>query len=98
MTSYAMRRLAGRGYVVTGAASGIGRAVATRIAAEGGGVVLADIDEAGLRDTASAIEEDGGRCAPLPADVTDPVFPDRAVALAQSELGRIDAPACRAPT
>ena len=77
-------------YVVTGAASGIGRAVAARICVEGGAVVAADIDEAGLRDTAILIEENGGRCAPLPADVTAADFPERAVALAVAELGRVD--------
>ena len=84
------RRLEGRAYIVTGAASGIGQAIALRVAAEGGSVVLADLNEDGLRGTASSIEETGGHCALLPGDVTDEEHPARAVALAQSEFGRID--------
>lgn len=84
------RRLEGRAYIVTGAASGIGRAIAIRVAAEGGNVVLADLNEVGLRAAASFVEENGGRCVALPGDVTDEHHPARAVGLAQAEFGRID--------
>lgn len=48
-----MRELSGRVAVVTGAASGIGRALAVRFAAEGMGLMLADVDPAGLAETAA---------------------------------------------
>lgn len=47
---------AGRRILVTGAASGIGRATAIRLASQGGDVVIADRDEAGLQQTASRME------------------------------------------
>lgn len=47
--------------IVTGAAIGVGRAIAIRLAAEGAGVVLADIDSAGGEHTRALIEERGGR-------------------------------------
>ena len=84
------RRLRDRVYVVTGATSVIGRAAALRIAAEGGGVVLADLNEESLRGTAATIEESGGRYAVLAGDVTDPEHPVRAVGLAQAEFEWID--------
>ena len=48
-------RIDGKVAVVTGAAAGTGRAIAQRLAAEGAEVVLADIDEAGLAQTADSI-------------------------------------------
>ncbi len=47
--------------VVTGGASGIGRALAEGLAAEGAAVVVADVDEAGLAETVKRIEARGGR-------------------------------------
>lgn len=90
MKATAEKRLEKQAYIVTGAASGIGKAIAIRLAAEGGSVVLADLNEDGLRATASSIEEAGGCCAVLPGDVTMEDHPSRVVALAQSEFGRID--------
>ena len=90
MSAQHLRKLEDQVYIVTGAASGIGQAVACRIAAEGGGVVLADIDESGMHETTVAIEKEGGRCVTLSADVTKPDFPKQAVALAESALGRVD--------
>lgn len=58
--------LSGRTALVTGAASGIGRACARRFAAAGARVVLVDLDAAGLEEVAAAV---GG--VPLPLDLTD---------------------------
>jgi NAD(P)-dependent dehydrogenase (short-subunit alcohol dehydrogenase family) len=54
----------GKVAVVTGAASGIGFAVAARAAAEGMTVVLADIDTGKLRDAAAALRTTGAGPAP----------------------------------
>ena len=62
-----MSELDGRTALVTGAASGIGRAVATRLAKAGASVVVLDRDEPGARQVA---EEVGGE--PLVADLADP--------------------------
>lgn len=67
-------RLAGRHAVVTGGASGIGKATAVALAAAGADVVVADVDEAGGASVAEAI---GGGFAML--DVGDPVAWDRVV-------------------
>jgi NAD(P)-dependent dehydrogenase (short-subunit alcohol dehydrogenase family) len=58
----------GKVAVVTGAAVGIGRAIAQRLAAEGASVVLADIDEAGGQETRSLI---GGSARFVPTDMRD---------------------------
>jgi rhamnulose-1-phosphate aldolase/alcohol dehydrogenase len=66
------RELSGRVAVVTGAASGIGRAIAERLAAEGAHVGVMDIDDAGAREVARDLEArwGSGRSLALPADVT----------------------------
>ena len=59
----------GKTAVVTGGGSGIGRATAVRLAAEGAAVLAADLDEAGMRETVRLIESAGGRAAAVRADV-----------------------------
>jgi NAD(P)-dependent dehydrogenase (short-subunit alcohol dehydrogenase family) len=60
----------GKAAVITGAGSGIGRAVAERLAQEGASVVIADIDAAGGAETVKRIETAGGRATFVRADVT----------------------------
>jgi NAD(P)-dependent dehydrogenase (short-subunit alcohol dehydrogenase family) len=56
--------------IVTGAGgSGCGRAIACRLAREGASVVIADTNEGGMRDTASATEAEGGHASIFRADV-----------------------------
>ena len=76
----------GRVAVITGAASGIGRAAAERIVAEGGSVVACDRDEAQLTWAA-----DNDRIATVTGDVTDAATNERAVSVAIERFGRVDA-------
>lgn len=57
--------------IVTGAASGIGRASAERLAAEGVQVVVADVDQDGGEETVNRIQDDGGEATFVEVDVTD---------------------------
>ena len=83
-----MEELEGRIAVVTGAASGIGRAVATRFARAGMCVVLADVEEAALDVTASQLTDAGHTVLPVVTDVSD----GRSVAaLAEQTLSRFGA-------
>ena len=61
----------GKTAVVTGAGSGIGRQTAQRFAEAGAGVVVADVDEDGGRQTVDDIESDGGDATFVAADVTE---------------------------
>lgn len=63
----------GRVAIITGAASGIGRATCLRLAAEGAVVVTTDIETAGLAETAKTIVADGGRAHQVGGDITDAV-------------------------
>jgi NAD(P)-dependent dehydrogenase (short-subunit alcohol dehydrogenase family) len=67
-----MDDLSGKVAVVTGAASGIGRAMAKRFAAEGMRVVLADVEAGPLEAAASRLKEDGYDVAAFRVDVTRP--------------------------
>jgi NAD(P)-dependent dehydrogenase (short-subunit alcohol dehydrogenase family) len=60
-----------RGAVVTGGASGIGRAMALALAREGARVVVADLDERGMDDVVREISSRGGQAVPVRTDVSD---------------------------
>jgi len=81
--------LEGRHAVVTGAAQGIGRAIAERLLASGASVALWDMDEALLTETAGALNG-VGRVISVPVDVTDPAAVDAAVTATLSGRDRID--------
>jgi NAD(P)-dependent dehydrogenase (short-subunit alcohol dehydrogenase family) len=77
--------------LVTGAGSGIGRASAVRLAREGASVVVADIDEAGGRETVAQIEKaQAGRAAFVRADVTIEAEVRAMIAFAESTYGGLD--------
>ena len=83
-------RFDGRTAIVTGAARGIGQAIATRLAAEGARVLLADLDEDGADHAAGRIGADGGQAVAHRLDVTDPDSWAAAVARARDVWGRLD--------
>ena len=66
-----MARLEGKRAIVTGAASGIGRASAVRFAAEGATVLAADLAEEGVAETVAQIEAAGGHAVAVAADAGD---------------------------
>ena len=75
--------------IVTGAARGIGAAIARRLAADGMAVSVVDLDEQGSARTAKEIIEDGGRAIPLGADVADEKAAGTAVQQTVAELGPV---------
>jgi NAD(P)-dependent dehydrogenase (short-subunit alcohol dehydrogenase family) len=83
-------RLQGRVAIVTGAASGIGRAIAARFAREGAHVVLGDIDDAGGRQAAAEIRAGGGHAVFVPCDVAVDADAGRLAAAAVDAYGRLD--------
>jgi 3-hydroxybutyrate dehydrogenase len=83
-------RLDNKVALVTGAASGIGRAIALRYAAEGAAVVIADLQAAAAQAVVAEIERAGGRALAVAMDVTDEQAVNSAVASTVSTFGRID--------
>lgn len=82
-----MSDLAGRVALVTGAGSGIGRAVALRLRSAGAALAALDVDRASAERTAAAL---GDRALAVAADVADAVAVDRAFAEVEATLGPVD--------
>jgi len=84
-------RLAGKVAIVTGASSGIGQAIAIRLAAEGAKVVIDYIGRAeGAEDTSQAIAQAGGTATIVQADVTKMADIEKLVAETYNRFGRGD--------
>jgi NAD(P)-dependent dehydrogenase (short-subunit alcohol dehydrogenase family) len=88
--TFAGRRFEGKVAVVTGAGSGIGQAVALRLAAEGAAVAALDISEEGLKDTVETIAAEGGTGRGFACDVTSEESVDTTVAATVEALGPPD--------
>lgn len=82
--------LTGRVAVVTGAAQGMGRAMALALAEAGADTLLVDRNESGAAETAAAIERLGRRAVPVACDVSDPVAIRRMFDRLDARFGRID--------
>jgi len=84
-------KLKNRVALVTGAASGMGRATALALAAEGAKVWMGDINEEGLRATATRLREAGGECELRPYDAMQTESCTAWVQAAVAHFGQIDA-------
>ena len=82
--------LDGKVAVVTGAARGIGRAVAERFLREGMSVTLSDINAEHVGQTSDELASGGGRVAAVATDVTDAASVEQLVRTTVGEFGRID--------
>jgi NAD(P)-dependent dehydrogenase (short-subunit alcohol dehydrogenase family) len=84
-----MEELSGRVAVVTGAASGIGRALAERWAAEGMRVVMADVEKDALAEAADALRDKGSEVLAVPTDVSDGVQVEALAQAARDAYGGV---------
>jgi NAD(P)-dependent dehydrogenase (short-subunit alcohol dehydrogenase family) len=82
--------LAGRVAIVTGAAQGIGRACAVRLAREGAKVAVCDVNQVGAAEAAKAIAANGGQAVPLRCDVAKADDVAAALAATLQAYGRVD--------
>ena len=85
-----MSRFTGRVAIVTGAASGIGKEIALRLAAEGGIPVIADLNLDAANATAKEIKAKGGDAFAVAMNVTDEAQVEKGVADTMAKYGKID--------
>ncbi|GAB5099696.1 3-hydroxybutyrate dehydrogenase [Caballeronia sp. HLA56] len=83
-------KLDGKTAVVTGAASGIGRAIAITLAQAGAAVAIADLNQSGADTVAAEIREKGGKAIGIAMDVTDENAVNQGIDRVAAELGSVD--------
>ncbi|MBI4764561.1 MAG: SDR family oxidoreductase [Deltaproteobacteria bacterium] len=83
-------RLEGKVAIITGAANGIGRATAVLFAAEGAKLVLADVNEEGLKETLDRVKQEGGEALGQPTDVSVEAEVKALIDLALKTYSQID--------
>jgi 3(or 17)beta-hydroxysteroid dehydrogenase len=85
-----MDRVKGKSAIITGAAGGLGRAIASLLASEGASVIVADVNEPGGREVAAEIKAGGGRAIFIKHDVTSESDWRRVIETAMAEYGKLD--------
>lgn len=85
-----MKRLEKRVALVTGAARGVGRSIAFKLAEEGARLVINDLNEEPLHEVASTLAAQGAEVVSVAGSVTDPRFPERFVEEAINRFHGID--------
>ena len=83
-------RLVGRKALITGAAQGMGAAIAKNWAAQGAEICVADINEEGIKQVAQEINDAGGKATYVKLDVTNEEQAEAAVAHVVKEFGEIN--------
>jgi len=87
---FSEQRLGGRVALITGAGSGVGRAISVRYAKEGADILVNDINLEGANETAKMIRELGRKALVIWADVGNSAEVEAMVEKAYNEWGRID--------
>jgi NAD(P)-dependent dehydrogenase (short-subunit alcohol dehydrogenase family) len=96
MSSLDLFSLAGRSVVVTGAGSGLGRAMAEACGQAGGNILCADVNEAAAGETADLIRGAGGTADVIRVDVTDEASVEAMISRAVEAWGGVDVIFCNA--